>query len=397
MNRTTLSVLGVRLALPAITFVSNLGLLRFFGADRFAVLASLLQGALLASVVLKRGRDDALLYGQVAEVGRGRELWRAALPVLLLVVMVWIPPAQVSRWAGAVALLQMLGLGWLNAELTVAAMRLQVLDGRIWRGNLVFALIGPLSSWAGYQALATWRATNPATDGAWFGAGLALGYLAALVLMRRPASTGALLPNAGAATRAGPASRDLWWLQMIDVVLLSGDLILLGLLDRREGLGLYIASLRLAVAGAFVNLALEQAMATVVRKGGVWRWPAWLLPGAQLLAIPPYLLLLSLAGLQDGIHFDRPALCVVLVGLALQSAALPAKVRWAGLRPAAVLPGRLPVLLLGLIAVSGALTWAGLAAGWSAAVRAAVFATLALLMRAELARRMARAIRPREV
>lgn len=396
-----LSVLGVRLLLPVISFSSNLFMLGYFGVDRFAVLATLLQGSLLATVLLKFGADDALLYGRSETLVDSKRLKSEVLlglfGLMALVALVLSLPLGTGFLTNG---LQVLILGFLNAQLAVAAMRLQV-RGHVWFGNLAQSIAAPLAAIIGSAILPLWwPALAKSGDSLMFFFSIGLGFvfwLILLSLLQHLLAHGrddmlARLPSASSLAGVTPITRSLWLLQIIDVLLLSSDLIFLGLFNKLEGLGHYVAASRLAVASSFILLAIEQSLATIQRNGRQFPVPLWLVPVVMLAMVPFYVLFLSILGIQAGVQYDLATLVILMTVAAGQSSFLRSKVRWAVQVSIDPLHTSILTVLVIVTAASCGLCWLGLELELTAAMRAACFGALALLARWVLFRRMEMAV-----
>lgn len=400
MNGSIWSVLSVRLVLPVIGFSANLLLLSHFGVERYSLLSTLLQGALLVSVLLKFGRDDALLYGRLNE-SFSLPHARIVVPVaLILLISQFILDGTYSAvvFSVCLSLAQVVLLGYLNANLTIAAMSLQV-RGQIWLGNLTLAMSAPVAAMVGYELLALWKMPSISTDSIWFSTCLGFGFSIGLALIwfatyLNARSVGNKYANQ-CVTPTGTISisKSLWYVQVIDVLLLSGDLILLGLFDRREGLELYIASTRLAVASAFVIMAAEQAMATLQRKNLSFGIPRWLIPVLMAAMVPLYVIFLNMIGIRAGQHYELATLVILMLATAMQSLFLRQKVQWAGAAQAAPLRKKIGNILLFTALACAALFWLGLILEFPASVRATAFGVLSVSVRWILAHYMTNATR----
>jgi hypothetical protein len=387
--------------LPLISFSSNLLMLRYFGVDRFAVLATLLQGTLLATVLLKFGADDALLYGRSETLADTRRLQPEVLVGLFGLVALVVLVLSLPLGGGLLTNgFQVLILGFLNAQLAISAMRLQV-QGHVWLGNLAQSIAAPIAAIIGAAFLPIWWPNLAKSgDSLMFFFSIGLGFVFWLVLLRilellptyRKKYILGQLPSATSTGGVAPITRSLWLLQIIDVMLLSSDLIFLGLFNKLEGLGHYVAASRLAVASAFVLLATEQSLATIQRSGRQFRIPFWLVPVIMLAMIPLYVLILYILGIRAEVHYDLATLIILMTATAGQSTFLRSKVRWAGQEGVDPLHTSILKILAFVFATSCFLCWLGLELELTAAMRAACFGALALLARSVLFLRMEMAV-----
>lgn len=344
MRIRLISLFAARLLSPVISFSANLLLLRYFGVGSFAVLATLLQGSLLSCVLIKRGQDDFILYrvqdsSEVSTRDRNRMF---ALDLFVLSVLLSSPfilSLSVSTDAAMIVianqlvwLLQIALLGYLLARISVQAMRIQI-SGRTWIGTIIPSIVAPLSAIVGYDLASQFLPAAIDTIQSRFMLALSVGFSVAIIICERLTIKAVRSANSHMASDIGVGGKtyrvDLWMMQLIDVILLSGDLIMLGLLDRRMGLELYISACRLAVASAFITLAIEQVMVTAQNKGHDLHISSYIVAILMLLLIPIYVLFLYILGIRPGIHFDLSVLLVVMSGAAMQAAFLKTKVRWA--------------------------------------------------------------------